>query len=452
MTQEKRFAPIKTPTKTKSLLRNIEVEQQIHPACYQHATIYDLENEEEVDTKRNYKLFTYHIEHRYNTLVPDINFRLHFKVKDYIDAQEEADEDMHVGSNGYAKNQEWPPLSEEYVQRYINLENHVLQLEIDPSQTWDASQKQKNVPLDSMGNAKEAANTLEKSLLNLDSTNYNDHSSVNDSGVGSSILESSINTTHHDSTYNESDLNNTTQADREPDTSTNSTQILANDSALGESILDQSNNANEMVTELRLNGNTLETSDQVGVTTVTLENGIVSECECKAPNEDSSINTENKDNANSKAETSECIDNVAAIGTLLSADCAEITDCCTDGTFEKETSVTASSTEANDSGDGTTENNPDTVIASGGTAVTAEINPNGEKFAEPNGENKSLETEAKPNESDPVPKSTEGDQINIEKVTTDQVAAVLSNEESTNEKNGFLELEIHVMNENDKGM
>ncbi|XP_075145956.1 chromosome associated protein H2 isoform X2 [Haematobia irritans] len=251
MTPEKRFALPKTPTKIKSLPRNIEVEQQIHPASYMYATIYDLENEEEVDTKRNYKLFTYQVEHRYNTLVPDINFRLHFKVKDYIDAQEEADEESNDGY--YNRNKEWPTLSEEYVQKYISLENHVLQLEIDPTKSWEPSEKTKNVPLNVTGS---------DDLQNVNTSLVNDTSAINDSGMGTSILESSLDITQKDSTTSETSSSNATVVGEIADKTVNDTLNNTNDSALGDSILDQTNPSNETTLELNRNEETSE-NDQV---------------------------------------------------------------------------------------------------------------------------------------------------------------------------------------------
>ncbi|XP_020715289.1 uncharacterized protein LOC101453998 isoform X3 [Ceratitis capitata] len=130
LTEEKRFLTGKFLEKNKistSKFYRIESEQFIHPSAWIHASVADLENEDEIDSKRNYKLFTYHVEHRYNTLVPDINFRLHFKVKDYIDEEEErlqaASEYSDNSSNVLS---DWPPLSEEYVEKYLDLENRVL--------------------------------------------------------------------------------------------------------------------------------------------------------------------------------------------------------------------------------------------------------------------------------------------------------------------------------------
>ncbi|XP_017471150.1 PREDICTED: uncharacterized protein LOC108362611 isoform X2 [Rhagoletis zephyria] len=130
LSEEKRFLgshPPVNPRVTSSRSYRIDSEQYIHPAAWQHSSIVDLENEEDIDCKRNYKLFTYHVEHRYNTLVADINFRLHFKVKDYIDEEEERLAEVEERDNlSISDLRDWPPLSEEYVEKYLNLENRVL--------------------------------------------------------------------------------------------------------------------------------------------------------------------------------------------------------------------------------------------------------------------------------------------------------------------------------------
>ncbi|KAI8129161.1 hypothetical protein FF38_12983 [Lucilia cuprina] len=259
LTEEKRFAAPKTPQKAKSVLRNIEMEQHIHPAGWLHATIYDLENEEDVDTKRNYKLFTYHVEHRYNTLVPDINFRLHFKVKDYIDEQEEMEADEACNTD-----RSWPPLSEAYVQKYLRLENYVLQqdlkvnkrkaAEMEEDDDLDKSQDTDVIIKDDNDNKNETQ--LEQTMLdsstaetaaadttkdNLDSTNSN---GKNDSGLGQSLLDESV---PSDST-NIENLNDTNIA-AESNKSLNVTEnIQENDSALGTSVLDQTSNTENNTT------------------------------------------------------------------------------------------------------------------------------------------------------------------------------------------------------------
>ncbi|XP_067643290.1 serine-rich adhesin for platelets isoform X2 [Eurosta solidaginis] len=133
LAEEKRFGGINQQDKAKvttSKFYRIESEQYIHPVAWMHASIVDLENEEDIDSKRNYKLFTYHVEHRYNTLVPDINFRLYFKVKDYIDEEEErlAEREEQSAIDAVNDLADWPPLSEEYIQKYLDLENKVLDI------------------------------------------------------------------------------------------------------------------------------------------------------------------------------------------------------------------------------------------------------------------------------------------------------------------------------------
>lgn len=269
------------------------MEQYIHPAGWQHATIYDLENEEDVDTKRNYKLFTYHIEHRYNTLVPDINFRLHFKVKDFIDEQEEMEENEACNTD-----RTWPPLSEAYVQKYLRLENYVLQQDVKSkkrkaeemeecedsgvNKVKDAKTvaeedlinvSQENLDVTNINEKNEScleqtvlenseaniSNSLEdevanKTQENLDSTNLN---VKNDSGLGQSILDESNNTLNN--TQLNSTLETSTNSENLNDTNLEANKTLnttetsqENDSALGTSVLDQSNDTE--------NNTTLETT------------------------------------------------------------------------------------------------------------------------------------------------------------------------------------------------
>uniref|UniRef100_A0A1I8MDT7 Condensin-2 complex subunit H2 C-terminal domain-containing protein n=1 Tax=Musca domestica TaxID=7370 RepID=A0A1I8MDT7_MUSDO len=411
MTEEKRFATPKTPTKTKSLPRNIEMEQQIHPASWLHATIYDLENEEEVDTKRNYKLFTYHIEHRYNTLVPDINFRLHFKVKDYLDAQAEEDAD-DVDSAECQRNQEWPPLSEEYVQKYINLENRVLQLELDP--TWKSPKR--NVETMEMPIGMNDLNT---------SNIANDVSSINDSGMGTSILESTTNTSRFDNTTasHETSLNNTSLGDLEADKTVDTTQLQENESGLGESLLDQTNNCNETISDAEKSHN------EEANTSVAEENENTLSQDKPETGEEATANKESeteKEKANDETATTTQDD---AMGT------------------NGETANGAESTE---------ETSTTTVTLSNGV-VTAEDKNDCSETAE-----KQLSNEGNPVENidNSLINQEEGDKnenqagtpsAEAEKDTTTNTEdnVQTSGEDSAKDKEGFIELEVHVMDDND---
>lgn len=254
LTEEKRFAVTKQITKPKLMQRNIEVEQQIHPAGWLHAAIYDFENEEDVDTKRNYKLFTYHVEHRYNTLVPDINFRLHFKVKDYMDEQEEMDDEEACNT----EDRSWPPLSEAYVQKYLRLENYVLQ-EGAKTNKRKYAEPDELTTQESNKEARLSDNTtdaLDNTVRQLSTSNINDSLSGNnnDTGLGQSLLNDS-NKTLEASHMESSQLDNTQSSEissnavnlnetilPEADKSLNVTaKQTENDSALGSSLLDQSN-------------------------------------------------------------------------------------------------------------------------------------------------------------------------------------------------------------------
>ena len=274
LTEEKRFTAPKQTTKPKLLQRNIEVEQHIHPAGWLHAAIYDFDNEEDVDTKRNYKLFTYHVEHRYNTLVPDINFRLHFKVKDYMDEQEEMDDEETCN----AEDRSWPPLSEAYVQKYLRLENYVLQegaktnkrKYVDPEElTSQESNKEARL-------SDNTTDALDNTVKQLSTSNINDSLSGNnnDTGLGQSLLNDS-NKTLEASHMESSQLDNTQPLEVSSNAVNLNETVLPeankslnvtakqneNDSALGSSLLDQSNST-EINTSWEMNGN-VDTNKEV---------------------------------------------------------------------------------------------------------------------------------------------------------------------------------------------
>lgn len=135
----KRFADPKSAMQPSNNINNsgntLLTEDYIHPNSWLHGTIYDLDHEDEIDSKRNYKLFTYHVEHRFNTLVPDINFRLHFKIKDFLNLEESTEE----GDDLYNENHEWPVIPDTYIQKYITLENRILQQEIETMTDCDTN-------------------------------------------------------------------------------------------------------------------------------------------------------------------------------------------------------------------------------------------------------------------------------------------------------------------------
>lgn len=98
--------------------RTIEHMYQDHtPAeLWRHAPILDPANPYEKDEKKNYKLFTYHPEPRYNTLLPDIPFERLNLIKEYVHSNQV---DVSDTMNGNVSNRE-------YLDEYIALENQML--------------------------------------------------------------------------------------------------------------------------------------------------------------------------------------------------------------------------------------------------------------------------------------------------------------------------------------
>lgn len=246
------------------------MEQYIHPAGWQYATIYDLENEEDVDTKRNYKLFTYHIEHRYNTLVPDINFRLHFKVKDYIDEQEEMEENEACNTD-----RTWPPLSEAYVEKYLRLENYVLQQDVKAN-------KRKATEMEEYDGNK---TNEEKKLLKddtLDDSNHTEDDLVNESQENLNVTNINEKTQLENSAVNTTTSEETNVANTSQENLDTTNLNVKNDSGLGQSILDETNNTldntqlnstleNSAIPE-NLNDTSLEVNKSLNTTETSQEN------------------------------------------------------------------------------------------------------------------------------------------------------------------------------------
>ncbi|XP_020811162.1 uncharacterized protein LOC110186355 isoform X2 [Drosophila serrata] len=84
MSDEKRFNTTGFVKCTKN--RTIEYLYQDHmpPNLWRHAPIVDPQNPLDLDEKKQYKMFTYHVEHRYNTLLPDIPFERFNMIKEYV--------------------------------------------------------------------------------------------------------------------------------------------------------------------------------------------------------------------------------------------------------------------------------------------------------------------------------------------------------------------------------
>lgn len=117
MTDEKRFSRVGFET-NKNRNRTIEHLYQDHtPAkLWEHEPIVDPDNPYEQDDKKNYKLFTYHPEPRYNTLLPDIPFERLSLIKEYVNSNQV---DVSETLNENMTNRE-------YLKEYIALENQML--------------------------------------------------------------------------------------------------------------------------------------------------------------------------------------------------------------------------------------------------------------------------------------------------------------------------------------
>ncbi|CAD7092926.1 unnamed protein product [Hermetia illucens] len=140
----------------------------LHPAMWGLSCIEDFDYDDDLDTKRNYRMFTHFMEHRFNTLVPDINFIMHFKVKDFIEAEEDEIAIMKILDLPTPPSREWPPFcrtpyskeyaketfnvdigesAEDYLKKYVDLEDIVLEkqtYEIDSDLIRSATEAQKN--------------------------------------------------------------------------------------------------------------------------------------------------------------------------------------------------------------------------------------------------------------------------------------------------------------------
>ncbi|KAH8267652.1 hypothetical protein KR018_012378, partial [Drosophila ironensis] len=91
-------------------------QDHVSPNLWRNATIMDPENPYDTDDKKNYKLFTYFVEHRYNTLLPDIPFERLNLIKEYVATHQlNPAEILSAHLN-----------SKEYLDEYIALENQML--------------------------------------------------------------------------------------------------------------------------------------------------------------------------------------------------------------------------------------------------------------------------------------------------------------------------------------
>lgn len=116
MQDEKRFSA--TGFVKCSRNRTIEYLYQDHtpPNLWRHAPIVDPHNPYELDEKKQYKMFTYHVEHRYNTLLPDIPFERLNLIKEYV----------HTNNVNTAEILNEHRTTKDYLNEYIALENQML--------------------------------------------------------------------------------------------------------------------------------------------------------------------------------------------------------------------------------------------------------------------------------------------------------------------------------------
>ncbi|KAH8382696.1 hypothetical protein KR009_004837 [Drosophila setifemur] len=116
MSEEKRFSS----TGFVKCMRNrtIEYLYQDHtpPNLWRHAPIIDPHNPLDLDEKKQYKMFTYYVEHRYNTLLPDIPFERLNLIKEYV----------HTNQVNTAEILNEHMTTKDYLDEYIALENQML--------------------------------------------------------------------------------------------------------------------------------------------------------------------------------------------------------------------------------------------------------------------------------------------------------------------------------------
>ncbi|XP_017083914.2 uncharacterized protein LOC108116491 isoform X2 [Drosophila eugracilis] len=98
--------------------RTIEYLYQDHtpPNLWKHAPVVDPHNPYDQDEKKQYKMFTYHVEHRYNTLLPDIPFERLNLIKEYV----------HTNQVNTAEILNEHMTTKDYLDEYIALENQML--------------------------------------------------------------------------------------------------------------------------------------------------------------------------------------------------------------------------------------------------------------------------------------------------------------------------------------
>ncbi|SPP83801.1 uncharacterized protein LOC117586671 isoform X2 [Drosophila guanche] len=115
MSEEKRFSTTGMAKCNRN--RTIEYLYQDHtpPNLWRNAPIVDPHLTSELDEKKQYKLFTYHVEHRYNTLLPDIPFERLNLIKEYVTSNNVSQEILNDHMS-----------TAEFLTEYIALENKML--------------------------------------------------------------------------------------------------------------------------------------------------------------------------------------------------------------------------------------------------------------------------------------------------------------------------------------
>ncbi|XP_055387607.1 uncharacterized protein LOC129616149 [Condylostylus longicornis] len=120
-------------------------DESADPFLYKYSTIEDFDYEDDIDSKRNYKTLHGHIEHRYSTVLSDINFLMHFKVKDFVEEElEEIERQLSLGLPQTPKRKWYSLCHNEYINGLLDLENEVLEKEFDANTTFFKRRRKRN--------------------------------------------------------------------------------------------------------------------------------------------------------------------------------------------------------------------------------------------------------------------------------------------------------------------
>ncbi|XP_037732222.1 uncharacterized protein LOC119563076 isoform X2 [Drosophila subpulchrella] len=253
MSDEKRFNQTGFVKCTRN--RTIEYLYQDHtpPNLWRHAPIVDPHNPYDQDEKKQYKMFTYHVEHRYNTLLPDIPFERLNLIKEYV----------HSNQVNTAEILNEHMTTKDYLDEYIALENQMLaarygatvrtrrrmdesgKRSLDGTTETELAKKvrlEENQPMDLEETAPAVAMDVDKLTMR-----ENDISLATGDGLQNQIsvdlgLGESINTSQEDSTINTtmdvSQVENSTLSVSQVDSALSESQVQ--DSSLSASQVDNS--------------------------------------------------------------------------------------------------------------------------------------------------------------------------------------------------------------------